>query len=305
MKLLALVLATSLASAPAWARPGNAYTFGVIGDTFKQGSNDAELKQAINETDQADLAFVVASGIKASTESCSDKLYSQRKSLLNQSRWPIVVSLAASDWSECRNSLGKSTAIERLSHLRDVFFADSMSLGQRKIELTRLSSNATFRSYAENAHWEHGKILFATINLPANNNHFRPEAGRNSEFEDRLVANRAWLKRLFAMAQRRKLDGLVLFSDGAVGLPEGHMPLSGSKRDGYAEIRRQIKSLAQKFSGQVLLIDSNNDAATHDINWRDNLGHVSVTSNWAEIRVNVRTTPLFTLKDGAEQSAAQ
>ena len=295
-----LALAAALALAlPCTATPGAAtplsFSFGVIGHAFKGAPDEAVLQQAIAETDQADLAFVVASGVKAGAEACSDRLYARRKSLFNESRRPLVLSLAASDWTECRNSLGRSAAIERLSRLREVFFGDAMSLGARRLELTRLSSNASFRSYAENAHWESGGVLFATINLPANNNHFRSEAGRNSEFEDRLVANRSWLKRLFALAQRRKLDGLVLFSDGDAGvLKEEGAP----KNDGFSEVRRQIRTLAHKFPGKILLVDAQADPAGPGIAWRGNLGHVSVSSNWVEIGVDARATPLFTLKGG-------
>jgi hypothetical protein len=283
-----------------------AFQFGVIGHAFKGKSDEPVLKQALKATSQADLAFVVANGIKASTEPCSDRLFAQRKALLNDSVQPLIVSLAASDWSACRNSLGRSAAIDRLNRLRDMFFSDSQSLGERKIALSRLSSTASFRSYSENAHWEYGGVLFATINLPSNNNHYLTEAGRNSEFEDRLVANRVWLKRLFMLAQRKKLAGIVLFSDGDVGVQTEErsslLPSFSTRQDGFAGPRRQIKTLAQKFSGQVLLIDTQaasteNGAAKAPssgargkeavpaIDWHGNLGHVSVYAGWIAIQV--------------------
>jgi hypothetical protein len=142
--------------------------------------------------------------------------------------------------------------------------------------------------------------LFATINLPANNNHFRPEAGRNSEFEDRIVANRSWLKRLFATAERRKFGALVLFSDGNAGVLTQHKRLSSidTKHDGFAETRRQIRVLAKKFSGQVLLIDTETDATPGNagITWRGNIGHLSVTSNWVDIVVGPDRASIFSLK---------
>lgn len=281
------------------------FQFGVIGHSFKSGADDAVLRQAIHEAGQAGVAFVVSTGIKAPGEACTDALYQQRRELLDASAVPLVLSLAGSDWSGCRNSLGKSTAIDRLNRLREVFFGDASSLGVRKLELNRLSSAAVFRSYAENAHWEIGGVLFATINLPANNNHFLPEAGRNSEFEDRTVANRSWLKRLFTMAQRRKLAGIVLFSDGDVGVKKEEgwslLPSFSSKQDGFAGPRRQIRTLASTFSGPVLLVDTQAPAvgnpAAPAIEWRDNLGHVSVNGNWVEIDVAPGRQPVLTLKD--------
>ncbi|MEC5161489.1 MULTISPECIES: hypothetical protein [unclassified Janthinobacterium] len=308
--VLAALLAAALACQPAAARSaraGETFQFGVIGHSFQSGPDDSELRQAIRDTNQANLAFVVATGIKADSESCSDKLYARRVELLDESEWPLVVSLAASDWSGCKNSAGRSNAIDRLNRLRELFFADDNSLGARKLALARLSANAKFRSYAENSQWESGRVLFATINLPANNNHFLPEAGRNSEFEDRLVANRSWLQRLFAAAQRKKLDGIVLFSDGDVGVQNEDerslLPSFNTKQDGFAVMRRQIRTLAKKFSGKVLLIDTKRgkNPPAPAIEWNDNLGHVSVNAGWVRIQVNPGRANLFDIKNGEAQ----
>jgi hypothetical protein len=288
-----LAIAAALAVGAHASAAETTFQFSVIGHSFKSSADEALLKRAIAEATQANPAFVVATGIKASSEPCSDRLYAQRYALLNESPQPLVVSLAGSDWSECLNSAGRSSAVERLNHLRDLFFPDGSSLGARRLAVTRLSGTAKFRSYAENAHWEYGQVLFATINLPAKNNHFRAEAGRNSEYEDRLVANRAWLHRLFTLAERRKLAALVLFSDGDVGLPPDDswsslLPsFQSSKQDGFAEPRRQIKAMAEKFEGKVLLIDTQGAAGTEpSINWRGNLGHLGLGTQPMQLRYN-------------------
>ncbi|MET0268235.1 MAG: hypothetical protein ABW202_21780 [Duganella sp.] len=279
------------------------FQFGVIGHSFKTGQDEAVLKRAIADATHDGPVFVVATGVKADGEPCSDRLYGGRHALLDASSVPMVVSLAGSDWSGCINSAGRSNAIERLNRLRELFYRDSETLGARRLPVTRLSSTAKFRSYAENAHWQVGKILFATINLPANNNHYRPEAGRNSEYEDRLVANRAWLHRLFTLATRQKMDGLVLFSDGDVGLENepgfSLLPRFENKQDGFAEPRRQIKAGASKFKGKVLLVDTlvtatpNGEATIH---WQDNIGHLNLAADWTEVRVTPGSATLFSVK---------
>ncbi|MBB5367364.1 MULTISPECIES: hypothetical protein [unclassified Janthinobacterium] len=314
--LVASALAVCLLWQPTLTKaeePG--FDFAVLGHSFKAGPDDAPLKHAIQDSNNLHPAFLVATGIKAASESCSDKLYSQRKDLLDASSQPLVISLSASDWANCRNSRGRANAIERLNRLREVFFADDSSLGQRKLSLSRLSSTAKFRSYAENAHWEYGGVLFATVNLPANNNHFLPEAGRNSEFEDRLVANRSWLQRLFAMAQRKKLDGIVLFSDGDVHILEEEesslLPNFSSKQDGFASPRKQIRLLAKKFEGKVLLVDTQagskktgkKNTQGPKISWKDNLGHISIDSDWATIFVQPGKSPLFEVRERAGKLA--
>jgi len=317
---LAVALAVAAAHAhAASSSAGKGFQFTVIGHPFKSGADEAPLKRAIAAAVQSDPAFIVATGIKGDKEPCSDRLYAARHAILDDAAAPVVVSLAGSDWSACLNSAGRSNAIERLNRLRELFYGEPESLGAQRMQLTRLSSTAKFRSYAENAHWEYGKVLFATINLPANNNHYRPEAGRNSEYEDRLVANRAWLHRLFTLAARQKMHGLVLFSDGAVGLQEEEgfslLPRFESKQDGFAEPRRQINTLAKKFKGKVLLVDTqvptqtqaqaqNGAAGKTDpaIDWHGNVGHLSVVAESAEVRVNPDAAALFSIKGGGAET---
>jgi hypothetical protein len=330
MRRAALLLTACLAAAPAFAAAatgrttaagkvegkasGNngaaaknprAFQFGAIGHTFKADADEALLKRAIAEVNQEKPVFIVATGIKSAGEPCSDKLYAQRKEVLDESPRPIIVSPAGSDWTACRNSAGRSNAIERLNRIREVFYPGNQSLGAQPLTLTRLSATAKFRSYAENAYWEYGPVLFATLNLPAKNNHFLLEAGRNSEFEDRLVANRAWLHRLFTLAQRRGVEGIVLFSDGDLGAhaEQGFSLLSGfsEKQDGFTQVRKQVRTLAEKFKGKVLLIDNQGDGKTAPaITWRGNLGHLGLGVEWEAVRVQPGSPALFTLAEGGD-----
>ena len=278
------------------------HRFALIGHSFNDGG-EKRLKKAIAETDDKSTAFVVVTGIKAAGEPCSDKLYQQRRELIDDAKRPVVVLPAGSDWTECRNSAGRSNAIERLNRVRELFYGEPSSLGARKLALTRLSMSPRFRSYAENAHWSVGKVLYATVNLPANNNHYIMEAGRNSEYEDRLVANRFWLNRLFAIAKRDKLEAVVLFSEGdlkALSQPTGFRALlrrAVPENDGFAETRRQVLVLAQKFPGKVLLVDTAALAkgAKPAIEWRGNVGHLSTGTNTVEVEVAPAARTLFKL----------
>jgi hypothetical protein len=301
--LLALtVLAGAVHAAP---KEDEAHRFGVIGHSFNHGG-EKQLRQALEDSSEKSLAFVVVTGIKGDKEGCTDKLYEERRDLIDNASRPMIVAPAGSDWTECKNSAGKLNPIERLNRIRELFFGEPTSLGQKKLAVTRLSTSPRFRSYAENSHWEIGKVLYATINLPANNNHFRPEAGRNNEFEDRLVANRFWLNRLFSLARTDKVDAIVLFSEGDAKAslePTGLRALlrrDPQGRDGFAETRRQILTLSQKFKGKVLLIDSAAHAkATPVIEWHDNLGHLSVNHGAIEVAVRPGAKQLFMLQDPA------
>lgn len=266
------------------------FNFGVIGQIIASPADDAALAQAIVATDADNLAFIVVEGLKRADEPCSDQLYQHRLELLGGAKNGLVLTLAGSDWAECASAGDHSNSVERLGRLRELCFIDDFSLGASKIPVMRESSIPKFRSFVENSRWEIGSVLFATANLPANNNHYRMEAGRNSEFEDRLIANRDWLQRAFAVATRKKMTAIALFCDGnPLQKPHAqHGQDGGAKRDGYAEVRQQLSVLASKFPGKVLLIHNRHDDA-RDTNagivWHGNVGDLGVGAEWVKLSV--------------------
>ena len=311
--LAAIALSTFLA-APSFGtardggrEPVEEHRFGVIGHSFNQ-PGDEHFRKALAETSEKSIAFVVVAGIKASSEPCGDKLYEERHGLIDKAKRPVIVLPAGSDWTDCRNSAGRTNAVERLNRMRELFHGEAHSLGAKKLPLTRLSTSPRFRAYAENAHWTVDSVLYATVNLPANNNHYLAAAGRNSEYEDRSVATRFWLNRLFTLARRDKVDAIVLFSEGdlkPLAEPTGLRSLlrrAPVTRDGFAAARNQVQLLAQKFEGKVLLVDSAAlpKKATPAIEWRGNVGHVSVGGEAVEVKVTPGEKVLFSLKDAGE-----
>jgi len=305
-KLLSLaLLGAALCAAPvSWAQ--DSFHFGVIGHSFSGNPDEGVLRRALDESDADNLAFVVVNGIKSAAEPCSDALYSARRDLLKEAENGVIVSLAASDWVGCRNKNG-SVAIERLNRVRELFFPDEFSFGASKVPLFRQSVTPKFRSYTENARWEFGNVLFATVNLPAANNHFLQDGGRNSEFEDRLIANKDWLQRLFTFATQKKLAGIVLFADGnPLAQPSQRPFLLRGQRDGFAETRQRIITLAAAFKGKVLLVhgETLKDESNAGIVWRRNLGSIGVASGWSKFSVDSGTAALFTLSNSSRATKA-
>ncbi|GAB3460484.1 hypothetical protein GCM10027321_19920 [Massilia terrae] len=303
-----LLLPALLAAACAFAAPkaDEPQRFAIIGHSFIAGGED-KLQEAIAATSDASLSFVVLTGIKAASETCADKLYQRRRDLIDDAKRPMIVAPAGSDWTDCKNSAGRSDAIERLARLRELFFAEPRSMGAKKIPLTRQSASPRFRSYAENAHWEVGKVLYSTVNLPSNNNHYVSAAGRNSEYEDRLVATRFWLNRLLAIAKSDHMDAIVLFSEGDIKpFPEpaglrALLPRAASGHDGFAEPRKLVLAMARKYGGKVLLVDAAGlpKGAKPAIEWKGNVGHLSVGPGVLEVGVATEGGPTFTIKDAA------
>lgn len=288
-----LLAAALLVARPAQAA-GEEFSIGVIAPSLTAPSDDSILRQAISETDDDNLAFVVVNGIKSAEESCTDAVYLDRKILFDGAKNGLIVSLAGADWTGCRSGGGRTAAIERLNRLRELFFAEDFSFGATKIALARQSTAPKFRSYVENSRWEFGPVLFATLNLPADNNHFLLAAGRNNEFEDRLIANHDWLQRLVTIATRRKLAALVVFCDSD---PLGMVPPK-PRHDGYADVRAQLVQLAAHFSGRILIVHDGAGARAGEpagIAWTGNLGTLAVTSGWLRLTVSPSTPALFSV----------
>jgi hypothetical protein len=285
------------------------FRFGVLTQANEIKPEDDGPADLLDTLTDEKLAFVVANGIKTSDEPCTDELYVERRDAFDGAKLTLIPSLTANDWTRCMNSAGKPAAIERLNHVRELFFPEKFSLGERKIPVIRQSITPQFRSYSENARWRFRNVLFATIHLPANNNNYVSEAGRNSEFEDRLIANRDWLQRLFMFAKRKKIDGIVLFSDGnPLAIPRREdLARLKADRDGFLAVRRQILKLAQGFPGKILIVhreaagQRSSTASTQRIRWSRNLGEVGITRNVSTLAV-VAAPTLFVLEQAPEKT---
>ncbi len=300
----AALAASVLVAPPASARSDKAaprkgeFSFALLGHNFPKGEGDAEFRRMLAEASRGEPAFLIANGIKAASEPCTDSLYQERRDLMASAERPLVLLPAGSDWTECRNSNGKSNAIERLNRIRELFFPEPDALGKGKLVLNRQSAIAKFRDYAENTYWEYENILFVTLNVPARNNHYLTEAGRNSEYEDRMVANRGWLHRAFLHAKRKNIAGIVLVMDGDIGahVEQGFFARLAQNRDGFTEIRRIVRSQADKYQGQLLLVDNRKQGKTAPaIEWNKNVGHLALGAEWLALRVIPGSAALFAL----------
>lgn len=298
-KLQRLLLAFLLTGSSAAQAEPAAFSFGVIAPVRSDATNDAGLSQAIQATDADNLAFVVSSGIKTAQEPCTDQLFFRRKELFQSAKNGVIVSVAAGDWTSCKAHNGRSMAVERLSRIRELFFGNEFSFGGTKLPLTRQANTPRFRTYVENLRWDIGNVVFATVHLPANNNDFVAAAGRNSEFEDRMMADRNWLHRVFGVATQKGAAGIVLFSDGdPIASPDAlELPGLGVRRDGFIEIRKQILALSARFSGKVVLVhgQQGSPATANGLSWRGNLADVTVGSSWVRITVDPILPTLFAL----------
>jgi hypothetical protein len=98
---------------------------------------------------------------------------------------------------------------------------------------------------------------------------------------------------------------VVLFSDGNPLLsPAG---IRG-KRDGFAETRHQIVTLAARFSGMVLIVHGSGTrihSEAGEIHWHGRLGELAAAPGWTGISVDPALPAVFALKNGAAEKGGR
>ncbi|CAG2129398.1 metallophosphoesterase family protein [Cupriavidus numazuensis] len=326
--LLPLLAAMSVSAAAPARRAGKAAApetirIALLSDLPQWPAAEDRFAALLDLLAERKLDLVVhAGGIKGDTESCGDAVLQARQHLLDQSPLPLVYVPGETDWAECHLPVnGNFDAMERLNRLRELYFPEDATLGRHPRAVVRQSDQAMFRSFRENVRLSLGNILLVGLNVPGDNNHYRNEGGRNGEFEDRREANRQWLARAFSLAQQHGMTGIIIVAHGDPQFGNGWEKrgkpslLDGfmrrRPRDGYLEFKRQLRELAGRYRGQVLLVHAGSSGYRTDKPLRDSAGKpmpnftrvalpVGTTAQWTELIVTPQAASPFSvvLKDG-------
>jgi len=280
----------ALAALCAWTTPARAeasrFTFAVIADTMRSPADEASTQRLLDAIGrERAVRFIVYDGnLKGPKEVCRDTLYERRYALLENSRLPLFFIPGEHDWVDCGTAeAGGFDPVERLDLLRQTLFADSTSMGQNPIALTRESEVSRFRPFRENVRWVMSEsanekandrtadqardIVFVGLNAPGPNNHYLTAGGRNGEFEDRVIANAFWLEHAGEYAKRRDARAIVVFIEGDFDPERYKRPerfawlhfARSTRRDGFLELKRSLVKLAQTFHGPVVVIHADDE----------------------------------------------
>lgn len=160
------------------------------------------------------LAFVVHDGDLwgEGPLECSDERYADRFALFESLVHPLIYTPGDNDWTDCWNQRFRTSydPLERLGKVREVFFSDEFSLGQRRIRLTRQSEDPRFVTYSENARWTWGGVTFLTLHLVGSNNNLGRTPEGDTEWAERTAANVAWLRAGFETARTSNSRGIAI-----------------------------------------------------------------------------------------------
>ena len=236
----ALALACSLLAAQCALHPPGPerFSFAVMGDIPYKRSQEPPFLAMIERINAEPLAFVVHVGDIKGTSRCSDDLYARRRAQFERSAHPFVYTPGDNEWTDCRDPAnGAYDPLERLAKLRTVFFADALSLGQRRIALEPQPG------FPENRLWQHGHIVFVTLHVVGSNNNRAYDAAGDRDADARDAANLAWLRA--AAGKARNARALVVMAQAN---------LWWGKEGTFERYRDALVSHAQSLQRPVLFI---------------------------------------------------
>jgi hypothetical protein len=221
----------------------------------------ARLEALIDGINAAKPAFSVFLGdTKAAAERCTDAVVLDRTAAwFARVEGPLVYTPGDNEWTDCwQDRAGRFDPLERLARLRERFFAEPKSLGAAPMPLARQAdTDAEHRLYVENARWERGGALFATVHVPGSDNN-RPRGGDGAvppgaaaEHPARDRANLAWIAETFALAAREGHGAVVLALQADLYYRDR---CGRGTAEGHRNTREALAEGARRFGRPVLLL---------------------------------------------------
>lgn len=213
-------------------------------------------RRLIDLINQAGPPFAIHVGdFKDGTAACSDDEFRRQWRHFQRFAGALVYTPGDNDWLDCHRR--GDNPLERLQALRQRFFAESRSLGQRPIALQRQSERMpAFADYRENQRWLHQGVVFATFHtLGPNNGADAAQPAVRAEAKRREAANAAWIQAAFAVARSQGARALVLATQAeSLRYPDPLDRKRSEVHEAFPSIAQQLLPLADAAPFPVLLI---------------------------------------------------
>lgn len=228
----------------------------------------AAFLRLIAEINRQNPAFTVHLGdILGSDEPVADDVLRQRLADFNAFTGPLVYTPGDNEWTDSHTAkAGSYDPLERLARLRELFFANERSLGREPMPLITQRRDRRYAKFVENARWNVGGVIFATVHLVGSSNNDQPAVpGAVGEWRERDAANEAWVRAAFAEARATGAPGVALFFQAD--------PFAADRgRTGYARgFERFLKVTgeeARAFAKPVLLVHADEHRYRLDVGIR-------------------------------------
>lgn len=250
---LALFGLAVAAAAPAHAER---FSFMALGDMpYVLPAGNAAFARLIARTNALRPAFTIHVGdIISGQTRCDDEHYHRVRDHFAAFDGALVYTPGDNEWTDChRPNSGRMDPVERLSRLREVFFAEpTRSLGRMPLQVTPQSASAEFSKFVENARWTRAGVVFATLHIVGSNNNLQRDQAAVNEYLGRNAANLAWIEATFAHARETGARGVVLAFQGNLRF-ERETP-DADQRSGYNDTLNALKRNAIAWGKPVLLV---------------------------------------------------
>ena len=238
-----------------YAQTSESFKFVALGDMpYKLPDDEVRYERLISEINKLNPSFSIFIGdTKSGSTPCSDEYNLKVRENFNQFSSPLIYSIGDNEWTDCHRPLaGGYDPLERLNSLRSSFFNTNKSFGKKKLLLTRQGDiDPAYKKFTENAYWVKNRILFVNLHIPGSNNNFEREESAKAEYQERNLANLAWIKQMFLLAKAKQYAAIVF----AYQADMFYTPNQASDPDsGYKDTLHTLSHQAQEFKKPVLLI---------------------------------------------------
>lgn len=224
---------------------------------------DGAIAKAIKALDPPILIHL--GDFKKGRSSCDDERYKDYyRQIAHLNPHKTVYTPGDNDWTDCDRFtfFTRHDELERLTYLRQLFFH------QDPLQLTKdIAGLVRQDGFIENAQWQMGSVVFATLHIPGTNNGRKQILRSNiqdalNEADYRDQSNEEWLNQLFTATESAQAVVIVFHAD-IFEFDHNNPACTADNRtkcDGYRKIRDLIKSKATQFKKPILLIHGDTQA---------------------------------------------
>ncbi len=282
----------------------------------------------IADINSANVAFSIHDGdTKSGSTECRESIIDATKAQMNGLPVngavnpgydkPVVYTPGDNEWTDCHRFVGsnKGTIAEQtaaplkaLASIRSKMFSAPVSQGKTTMPLTTQSG------YPENARWQRGPVVFATINMPGSNNNYcsplqtNAICNQNGEAINRNTANLAWVRETFKLAKDQGLKAIVVTAQANPNFERNAAnDLPTYDLNGYTDFLNTMRDETKKFDGQVVYVhgDSHTMRFDHPLNDTDGKSLANFTrvetagqvdAHWIKLSVNPSSGVLLSIE---------
>jgi hypothetical protein len=245
--LLGLVSAT---------RAADTFTFAALGcmPYSRYPDSGPSFERVIAEINRHAPVFAVHLGDTiGSDERMTDEVLRRRRDDFNRLTTALIYTPGDNEWTDAsRPNTGGFDPIERLTFIRQLYFATERSLGRNPLPLITQRREPAHAKFVENARWNHHGVLFATVHVVGSqNNHQANVPGAIEEWRERDAANAAWVRATFAEARTTAAKGVAFFFQADPFAADRGRP---GYDPGFEPFLKTLETEARAFAKPVLLV---------------------------------------------------